>query len=95
MKQYYYVGQNVSHQAYGNGEVVEIITGKTFPVIVKFEKLEVTFTYDGKISREDEFPSLSQQLHVPLKLEEIVTFNEARAKERRRQEYFKLKQEFE
>ena len=74
---YYYVGQKVSHQAYGNGKVAKIYEGgiQIYPVIVDFESRDsFSFTIDGKHEIEDKFPSLSQQPHVPLELKEIITF---------------------
>ena len=72
---YYYVGQKVSHQEYGNGVVNEINNNCIRQIIVLFDSgRERPFTLDGKTSTLGEFPSLSQQPHIPLKLEEIVNF---------------------
>jgi hypothetical protein len=75
MKNYYYVGQKVSHQAFGDGVVTSIseLIEVTTPVIVKFGENYKSFTIDGRYKKE-EFPSLSQKPHVPLELEEVVTF---------------------
>lgn len=74
MKNYYYVGQKVSHQAFGDG-VVNSVKGtlKDYPIIVDFENSCKTFTVDGRY-KTDELPSLSQKPHVPLELEEVVSF---------------------
>lgn len=74
MKNYYYVGQKVSHQAFGDGEVKTLSNGNAYyPITVEFQNHTKTFTLDGK-SYENELPSLSQKPHVPLELKEIVTF---------------------
>jgi len=74
MKNYYFVGQKVSHQAFGDGEVKTKNNGNAYyPITVEFQNHTKTFTIDGKIY-EGEFPSLSQKPHAPLELEEIVTF---------------------
>ena len=72
---YYYVEQKVSHQEYGNGVVKEIDNNSIRQIIVLFDSgIEQCFTLDGKTSTLGEFPSLSQQPHVPLELKEQVVF---------------------
>ena len=71
---YYYVGQKVSHQGLGDGEVININDKKHYQVRCSFNGKEVSFTKCGRFMDGDKFPSLSQQPHVPLELKEIVTF---------------------
>ncbi len=71
---YYYVGQKVSHQAFGDGEVIKIDDILESPIFVKFSSGVIRFYKDGKYLDSDEFPSLSQQPHVPLKLKLKETF---------------------
>lgn len=74
MKNYYYVGQKVSHQSWGNGEIIALeSTQKKYPIVVDFGDNHKFFTTDGRYN-ETELPSLSQKPHVPLELEEVVSF---------------------
>lgn len=74
MKNYYYVGQKVSHQAFGDGVVVDTESGNSYyPIKVEFNDYIKSFTVDGRGYR-NELPTLSQKPHVPLELKEIVTF---------------------
>ena len=72
---YYYVGQKVSHQDYGDGIVTKIDLTSVCPVVISFNNNELrSFTLDGKYTSTSLFPSLSQNPHVPLELKEIITF---------------------
>jgi len=74
-KKYYYVGQKVSHQSFGDGVVTSITHNmKGYPIFVHFKESCKSFTIDGRYNIIDEFSSLSQKPHVPLELEEVVTF---------------------
>jgi hypothetical protein len=73
MKNYYYVGQKVSHQAFGDGVVRSINLGSVCPIIVDFGDFAMSFTTDGCLNI-GEYPTLSQKPHVHLELEEIVSF---------------------
>lgn len=73
MKTYYYVGQKVSHQAFGDGEVINLYEDSVYPISVRFGDDERLFTADGR-HEFAQHPSLSQRPHVPLELKEIVTF---------------------
>jgi len=73
MKNYYYVGQKVSCQGFGDGIVIELRQHSTYPVVVQFEGLQRVFTEDGRYETT-QLPSLSQKPHIPLELEEVVSF---------------------
>lgn len=70
---FYYVGQKVSHQGFGNGVISLIDSNECFPIMVEFKLHNKSFTIDGRLNK-NELPSLSQKPHVPLELEEVISF---------------------
>ena len=68
---YWYVGQKVSDQRYGDGIVVAIDFNGLYPIKVNFSGYSQTYTLEGKFNSEDTFSILSQNPHVPLKYNNI------------------------
>ena len=68
---YWYIGQKVSDQRYGDGIVVDIDFIGSYPIKVDFSDDSQTYTLDGKSDRQDKFPLLSQNPHVPLEYKKI------------------------
>jgi len=73
-KDYWYIGQQVSDQRYGNGIIINIKSDNVYPIIVKFENFAylISYTKEGKLSRDyDNYPSLSPYPHVPIKYNKV------------------------
>lgn len=71
-KDYWYVGQQVSDQRYGNGEIIDITDDKFYPITVKFVNgFSSNYTICGKKFTENFFPSLSPKPHVPIKYNKV------------------------
>lgn len=69
---YWYVGQKVSDQRFGNGEIVAINVHKDYyPIVVDFGICKQHYYIDGKYVIHDAFPSLSLNPHVPLEYNKI------------------------
>lgn len=65
---YWYVGQKVSDQRYGNGEIISINEKDSYPIKVKFIDYTITcYTKSGKSIIGDFYPALSPHPHVPIK----------------------------
>lgn len=67
---YWYVGQKVSDQRFGNGEIVRIDTTASCPILVDFNGCREAYYIDGKYT-ESTLPCLSQNPHVPLEYNNI------------------------
>ena len=71
-KDYWYVGQKVSDQRYGNGEIISIDKKDSYPIKVKFIDYTITcYTKSGKFIIGDFYPVLSPHPHVPIKYKTI------------------------
>ena len=68
---YWYIGQKVSDQRFGDGIVVDINYIGSYPIKVEFSGYSQTYTLDGKFNNENTFSILSQNLHVPLEYKPI------------------------
>ena len=69
---YWYVGQKVSDQRFGNGVIIKIGFNREYAIEVIFENGSgSTYTKEGKISVNDAFSSLSQNPHKPLEYTKI------------------------
>ena len=68
----WYVGQKVSDQRFGNGEIIDIdLKDGEYPISVKFNDVNHIYTLTGKFDIFDKHPSLSQESHVPLEYEYV------------------------
>lgn len=67
---YWYVGQKVSDQRFGNGEIVRIDTTAFCPILVDFNGCREAYYIDGKYT-ESTLPCLSQNPHVPLEYKKV------------------------
>lgn len=68
---YWYVGQKVSDQRFGNENIININTSALCPILVDFGSHKEHYYIDGKYRDGDAFPSLSQNPHVSLKYKKI------------------------
>lgn len=70
-KDYWYVGQKVSDQRFGNGNIININTSALCPISVDFGSHKEHYYIDGKYRDGDTFPSLSPHPHIPIKYNKI------------------------
>lgn len=71
-KDYWYVGQKVSDQRYGDGEIVNINGEVLYPITVKFiNNVKISYTIEGKDLHSNLFSSLSPHSHVPIKYNKV------------------------
>lgn len=68
---YWYIGQKVSDQRHGNGEIINININENYSITVSFLKRDDHYSIDGKSLLSDSFPSLSPYPHVPIKYNKI------------------------